>query len=72
MRENKKKKKREIRKQGQGTVLCSWRGSKLGIGGTRTIRVRNGICQLALTGGKFDLKEKELEQNDHLNRTKSF
>ena len=55
MRENKKKKKREIRKQGQGTVLCSWRGSKLGIGETRRKRVKNGICQLALTGGKFDL-----------------
>ena len=53
-------------------MLCSWRGSKLGNGKTRTIRVENSICQLALTGGKFDLKEKELEQNDHLNRTKSF
>ena len=52
-------------------MLCSWRGSKLGIGETRSIRFKNGICQLALTGGKFDLKEKELEQNDHFNRTKS-
>ena len=53
-------------------MLCGWRGSKLGIGETSSIRVKNGIGQLALTGGKFDLKEKELEQNDHFNRTNFF
>ena len=53
-------------------MLCSWRGSKLGIGETRTIRFKNGICQLFLTGGKFYLKEKELEQNDHFNLNFNF
>ena len=62
----------EKRNKDNGLCCVVGGGSKLGIGETRTIRVKNGICQLAPTGGKFDLKEKELEQNDHFNHTKSF